>query len=134
MIQRITHASILVRDLDEAISWFTDVLGFVKRSDETIEDRMRWVTVTTPEQPDFEVVLQELHWGPGGETKEAREALVGKQPGFVMQTDDVHGLVDNLKAKGVEFTMEIVEFPWGTQTAFKDLYGNVHVVSQPPAL
>lgn len=132
MIKRITHSSIIVSDLEEALTWYTDVLGFVKRADDPMGDGARWVTVSPADQPDFEVLLQETTWGPGGETED-RKALVGKQPGFVLETDDIHALHTTLTGKGVTFTMGITEFPWGTQTAFKDLYGNVHVVSQPPA-
>ncbi len=132
MIKRITHTSIYVRDIDEAHKWYTEVLGFVPKMDSNM-DEIRWVTITPKEQPEFEVILQPTMWGPDGEVQEAREAQIGKQPGFILETDDIHALVNDLKAKGVEFTMEIAEQPWGTQAVFKDLYGNVHVLSQPPA-
>ncbi len=65
-------------------------------------------------------------------TPEERAALVGKSSGFLMETSAIRALAADLKRKGVDFTMEITEYPWGTQTAIKDLYGHVHVLSPPP--
>ncbi|MBI5671378.1 MAG: VOC family protein [Chloroflexi bacterium] len=132
MIKRITHGGIYVRDVDEAMRWYTDKLGFVVRQDAPMGDNARWVTVGPKEQPDFELILQQTHWGPDNTTPEERAALVGKTSGFVMETDNIRALVDDLKRKGVEFTLEITDYPWGTQAAFKDLYGHIHVLSQPP--
>jgi catechol 2,3-dioxygenase-like lactoylglutathione lyase family enzyme len=136
MIKRITHTSILVNDIDDALKFYVDVLGFEKRSDNPMPgmgDDARWVTVSPKEQPDFEVVLQQTVWGPGGDSAKERKALVGKQPGFVLEVDDVRQEHDRLAGAGVTFVMEIEDYPWGTQTAFADLYGNVHVLSQSPA-
>jgi predicted enzyme related to lactoylglutathione lyase len=136
MIKRITHASILVNDIDEALKFYVGTLGFEKRTDAPMPemgDGARWVTVSPKEQPDFEVVLQQTEWGPGGASAEERKALVGKQPGFVLEVDDVRKEHKRLSKAGITFVMEIADFPWGIQTAFTDLYGNVHVLSQPPA-
>ena len=135
MIKRITHASILVNDIDEALKFYVDVLGFEKRSDSPMPEMgdARWVTVSPKEQPGFEVVLQQTEWGPGGASADERKTLVGKQPGFVLEVDDVRKEHERLSKAGVTFVMEIADFPWGSQTAFMDLYGNVHVLSQPPA-
>lgn len=134
MIRRITHTSIYVRDVDEALKWYTDVLGFAKRSDSPMPEMggARWVTVSPQEQPELEIVLESPSWAQDETTVKAREAVVGKQPGLVLETDDVRGAMETLKNKGVTFTMELTEFPWGTQTMFEDLYGNAHVLSQPP--
>jgi len=132
MIKRATHAAIFVNDIDEALKYYTETLGFEKRMDNPMGENDRWVTITAKDQPDFEILLQPVHWGIEEMSAEERAALVGKQPGFIFETDDVQALYDNLKAKGVTFTMEITSTPWGTQTAFKDLYGNIHLVSQPP--
>lgn len=129
---KITHTAILVSDIDAALAFYIDKLGFVKRSDSPMGDGDRWVTVSPSAESELEVVLQPPHWGPS-DSAEERAAVVGKQPGFVIEVDDIRATIDTLKARGVEFTMELTEFPWGTQTAFKDLYGNVHVMTQLPA-
>ncbi len=132
MINRVSHVAIFVRDIGEARDWYVDKLGFVVRADNPMGENDRWVTVGPEGQPDFEILMQPTHWGSDDVSSAEREALIGKSAGFIFQTDDVRGLAETLKGKGVEFTMEITEYPWGTQTAFKDLYGNIHVVSQAP--
>jgi len=136
VIKKLTHASIYVADVDEALTSYTEIIGFEKRNDMLMEDGnmgkgARWVSVGPTDQPDVEVVLQQTFWGPEEMTPEERAALVGKNPGFVLEVDNMGSSVNALKAKGVEFTMEIMEFSWGKQASFKDLYGNVHVLSQP---
>jgi catechol 2,3-dioxygenase-like lactoylglutathione lyase family enzyme len=129
MIKRVTHAAIYVRDVAEARDWYTGKLGFVVRSDTPMGETDRWITVGPADQPDFEILMQPTHWGADALGAAEREAVIGKESGLIFETGDVRGLVEALKGKGVEFTMDITEYPWGTQTAFKDLYGNVHVVS-----
>lgn len=130
MIQRVTHTSIYVNDIDEALAFYVNVLGFEKKSDAPMEGGNRWVSIGLSDQPDFEVVLQPAHWGPEEMTAEERAELVGKQPGFILETDDIEAETAALKSKGVMFLMEPQEFPWGKNATFKDLYGNVHVLSQ----
>ena len=51
----------------------------------------------------------------------------------MLYVENVDAAYETLKAKGVEITMEIEDLPWGKQAAFKDLYGNIHVLAEPPA-
>jgi catechol 2,3-dioxygenase-like lactoylglutathione lyase family enzyme len=133
MINRVTHASIYVRDIDEALRWYTEKLGFIKHSDDPMGENDRWVTITAPNQPDFELILQPPHWGTGGADTEERASLLGKLPGFVMETEDIVGQVARLEASGVKFTMPVTDYPWAKQAVFEDLYGTSHVLSQPPS-
>lgn len=57
MITGITHTTILVDDVDEAIAWYTNKLGFELRNDEEYAPDQRWVTVA-PQQGTTELVLQ----------------------------------------------------------------------------
>jgi catechol 2,3-dioxygenase-like lactoylglutathione lyase family enzyme len=131
MISRVTHASIYVRDIDEALRWYTEKLGFVKQSDDPMGETDRWVTIATPNQQEFQLILQPPHWGTGGSDAEERANMVGKLPGFVMETDDIVAQVRDLETKGVRITMPVTEFPWAKQATFEDLYGTTHVLSQP---
>ncbi len=130
MIKYVTHASIYVRDIDEALAWYTEKLGFSKHSDDPMGEDDRWVTITAADQPDFQFILQPPQWGPGSGDAEERAKMVGKLPGFVMETDDIVAQVADLEAKGVKITMPITEYPWAKQATFEDLYGTTHVLSE----
>lgn len=132
MIKRVSHAAIYVKDVDEAANYYTEVLGFKKLSDDPMNDEGdRWVTVGTGED-GFEIIMQDPKWGVETDPAsiEERTAQIGKQPGFIFVTQDIHSHIADLKAKNVEFTMEATEMPWGIQATFKDLYGNFHVLHQ----
>jgi predicted enzyme related to lactoylglutathione lyase len=132
MIQKVTHVPLLVRDQREALDWFTEKLGFVVKANDPFPDQPEhnWITVAPGEQTGFEIVLQPPLWGPGGSPEE-REQMVGKQPGFVMITEDCRGVCERLKQKGVNVVDEPMEMPWGVSALFADLYGNVHNLLEP---
>jgi catechol 2,3-dioxygenase-like lactoylglutathione lyase family enzyme len=131
MITRVTHASIYVRDIDEALQWYTDKLGFVLHSDNPMGENDRWVTITAPNQREFQFILQPPQWGTGGSDAEERAKMLGKLPGFVIETDDIAAQVADLESKGVKITMPVTDYPWAKQAVFEDLYGTSHVLSQP---
>jgi Glyoxalase/Bleomycin resistance protein/Dioxygenase superfamily len=84
---------------------------------------MRWVTVSTTDQPDLELTFVLA------DTKEKLKAF-GKQKGndvfMTFQTDDFERDYRIMKAKGVEFYGEPNRRMWGTEVVFKDLYGNLY--------
>ena len=132
MIQKVTHVSLLVSDQQEALTWYTEKLGWVVKSNEPFPDdaQNRWITVAPAGQTEIEVVLQPPHWGPGGDAA-SRAELVGKSPGFVLVTDDCQGDYETLSAKGVEFPSPPMQMPWGHSAVFVDLYGHAHNLLQP---
>jgi catechol 2,3-dioxygenase-like lactoylglutathione lyase family enzyme len=128
MFTGITHTSILVRDYDEALKWYTEVLGLEARSNETMPGTAyRWVTVGVPGQ-NVEIVLHLAGGGIGGQTAEA-----GQSPGVVISTNDCEGDVNALRARGATIAMGPERQMWGTQAVVLDLYGNPLVLVQPPA-
>jgi catechol 2,3-dioxygenase-like lactoylglutathione lyase family enzyme len=128
MISRVSHVSLLVSDQNEALAFYKDKLGFKIHTD-AMFDEMRWLTLCTPDAPDFELVLMLA----GPEDK----ALVGKQGGsypfICFETRDCLGAYEALKAKGIQFNEEPKTEPWGIGVGFKDLYGNMIYMSQPIA-
>ena len=122
MITRLTHATVVVRDHDEALTWYTETLGLEPRSDDTFGEGFRWVTVGVKGQ-DAEIVLHVPHEGasPGSGVH-----------GLVFSTDHCRADVEGLRAKGAEITMGPEEVPWGVQAVFEDPFGNSHVLVQPP--
>lgn len=138
MIKALTQVSILVLDIDEALKFYTEKLGFVIRENDEFEG-FRWVTVSPKAQPEFQIILlpacDEADEGCCGSDScsddECEEAcdedmsdVVGRQGVFCFSTDNCIETAKELKARGVEFTSEPEVMPWGTQATFTDLYGN----------
>jgi catechol 2,3-dioxygenase-like lactoylglutathione lyase family enzyme len=118
---RIAHFSIVVRDYDEAIAWFTQKLGFRLVEDTKLTDVKRWVLVAPPGDDNTSIVL-------GRAIGAAQEAAVGNQTGgrvgFFLQTGDFRRDHEAFLARGVEFIESPREEEYGTVAIFKDLYGN----------
>lgn len=127
MITKVTHASIWVKDQDEALKFYRDKLGFKVVSDNaTSMPGYRWLTVAPSQQDEFELVLNLA-------TTPEQLAGVGRQGIFILTSNDVHADYAAFKAKGVKFQSEINVNPWGSDFVFEDLYGNDFDVVQRPA-
>jgi len=129
MITRLTLVTILVRDQDEALRWFTDVLGLVKLQDAQFGKGGRWLVVAPSEQSDFGIVLQKPDPNLHGEQR-AREKIeqIGKGTTWVFRADDLDATYESLKAKNVKFLSPPSALPWGRQAIFEDLYGNQYAL------
>lgn len=127
MLQRTTHMSFLVPDQQEAKTYYTEVMGFVLKSDApfpTGEDA-RWITVSTHVDDDLEIILQPAEWGAGSSIDE-RRAVMGRYPGLVISTSDCRGDTAALEAKGVTILSQPEKLPWGYSSLIQDKYGYVH--------
>jgi catechol 2,3-dioxygenase-like lactoylglutathione lyase family enzyme len=126
---RISHFVILVEDIDEALKFYTEKLGFVKQRDDTLWIDLRWVTVSPKNQPDVQLTLVLA------EDKEQHKAL-GKQtpnhPLMFLETDDLQRDYKELKARGVNVPTYPEEREWGLEVVFEDLYGNLFVLVERP--
>jgi catechol 2,3-dioxygenase-like lactoylglutathione lyase family enzyme len=120
-IDRFACITVAVKDQEEALRWFTEKLGFVKRVDRP-GPGIRFLTVSPRNQPDLQVIL--ASWFP---------EHVGKNPTAVLYTDDCRKTYDALKDRGVTFTEEPQPKPFGLQAVFEDLYGNSYALLQPGA-
>ncbi len=60
MITRLSHTSLYVLDQNKAYDFYVNKLGFKVHTDATMDNGYRWLTVTTPEQPEFEIVLMPI--------------------------------------------------------------------------
>jgi catechol 2,3-dioxygenase-like lactoylglutathione lyase family enzyme len=134
MINRLAVTTLWVTDQNEALSFYTEKLGFEIRSDVTFGE-YRWVSVGPKNQPDFEIGLTPLK-PEGGLTDEDVNALKkllveGKLSGAVWKTDDCRKTYAVLVSKGVEFVEPPEDRPYGNVEAiFKDSSGNMMVLSQ----
>lgn len=117
---------IYVRDQDEALSFYTEKLGFRVHTDAK-NGAYRWLTVQHPDQPSFQLGL----FAPGPPTMDdntaqsLREAVAkGAMPPLVLVVDDVRAAYETMKARGVEFTQEPVERFGNVDASFRDPAGN----------
>jgi catechol 2,3-dioxygenase-like lactoylglutathione lyase family enzyme len=134
MFTAITHSQIYVLDQDEALDFYVGKLGLEVNTDADL-GFMRWLTINVPGQPDREVLLERP--GPprlSEETAEqVRELLTkGATGGFlIFRTEDCRKTYETLKAKGVEFTEEPTERPYGIDCGLRDPFGNSLRFTQP---
>jgi|GEM_PF-1156427 len=120
---KMSQVSLLVKDYEETLKFYTTNLGFVKTADMTV-GKERWVTIAPPGQKGAELVLVKA------ETPEDLRAT-GKQAGdrtfLVLETTRFEEQYQQYKDKNVHFLTEVVVKPWGRQAELTDLYGN-HLV------
>lgn len=133
MIQRLSHVTVIVKDIDEALNFYTQKLGFEKVMDTPMGPGMRWVTVAPKGQKDLEIVLQKPSPEMQGEAA-AKEILkqVGKGTAWVFQVDSCQKTCDELRKKGVQIAREPEKLPFGTEAIFTDLYGNAFILLERP--
>jgi predicted enzyme related to lactoylglutathione lyase len=132
MITHLARVTIIVRDQEEALRFYTETLGFEKRADVSIGPVTRWLTVAPSEQHELEIVLQQPDPAFHGERRASEMlASVGKSPTWVLNTTDCQGDYGRLVERGVTFTSPPTEQPYGLEAVFLDLYGNSYSLLQP---
>jgi predicted enzyme related to lactoylglutathione lyase len=127
---KIANAQLWVHDQDEALAFYTQKLAMEVRADVTLPEMgdFRWLTVGPADQPDFAIVLMAIPGPPvmDPETAEQVRSLMAK--GFAgtvfLTTDDCHASYEELKDRGVEFTEQPEERPYGIDSGFRDPSGN----------
>jgi predicted enzyme related to lactoylglutathione lyase len=127
---KLSTAQLWVDDQDEALAFYTDKVGLEVRSDVTLPELgdFRWLTVGPPNQPDIAIVLMAIPGPPvmDAETAEQVRSLMSK--GFAgtifLTTEDCQASYEELKGRGVEFSEEPSEYPYGIDSAFRDPSGN----------
>jgi predicted enzyme related to lactoylglutathione lyase len=130
MAFKIGTAQVWVHDQDEALDFYTKKLGMEVRQDVTVAEmgNFRWLTVGPADQPDISIVLMAIPGPPvmDDDTREQVKSLMAK--GFAgtvfFTTDNVQADYEELKSRGVEFTEEPTEMPYGIDSAFRDPSGN----------
>jgi catechol 2,3-dioxygenase-like lactoylglutathione lyase family enzyme len=127
---RITVTSVLVDDQDKALRFYTEVLGFEKKTEIPLGEA-RWLTVVAPDQPDGTELLLEPDGHPAA--KPFKDALVADGIPFTsFGVDDVASEVERLKGLGVRFTQEPLEMGDVTTAVFDDTCGNlIQIAAQP---
>ncbi len=127
MKQQLGQLTLLVKDYDEAIDYYTQTLGFDLLEDTQMSETKRWVRVSPPGS-SCHLLLAKA-------SSEAQEKQIGLQAGgrvfLFLYTDDFYRDYDRYRAKGVEFIREPSREDFGLVSDFKDLYGNLWDLIEP---
>jgi predicted enzyme related to lactoylglutathione lyase len=125
---KIKLTTLFVNDQDKALRFYTEVLGFAKKADFS-QGPFRWLTVTSPEEPDGTELQLALNNNPAA--KAFQEALFAqKQPALMLYTDDIKADFERIKARGGEFTMPPTEVTASTIAMVNDGCGNLVQITQ----
>lgn len=133
---KINVASVLVDDQDKALKFYTEALGFIKKTDIPVGGA-KWLTVVSPERPDGVELLLEPDGNPTIQINGEPAAQVFKRvlyeagiPFTVFAADDLHKEYERMKELGVVFTMEPTKTEWGSQAIFDYTCGNLIMLAQ----
>jgi catechol 2,3-dioxygenase-like lactoylglutathione lyase family enzyme len=133
MITKHSHSTVYVADQDRAKAFYTEKLGLEVREDVRMGN-FRWLAVGPKTQPDHHIVLMLIGSGPTmtpAQTDALRDLVkTGAIGGGVFSTDDCKRDYEDFKAKGVEFSREPKEMPYGVEAVFKDDSGNFWSLTQ----
>ena len=128
MTQTLSLLSLLVRDYDEAIAYYTGVLGFELVEDTPREPGKRWVVVRPRGGGVTGLVLARA-------ATPEQTSRVGNQTGgrvgFFLHTDDIARDLRDYRSRGVVFVREPQAMPYGTVAVFQDLHGNLWDLIEP---
>ncbi len=129
MQQNLAHIAVVVRDYDEAIQYYTSVLGFKLIEDTVLSETKRWVMVQPNGATNGCMLLLAKAATP------EQEKSIGYQTGgrvfLFLYTDDFYRDFDHYTSKGVEFTIAPHVEEYGNVAVFKDLYGNLWDLIEP---
>lgn len=120
---KIKLTSIYVDDQANALRFYTEVLGFTKKTDFS-QGSYRWVTVASPEEPDGTELQLALNNNPAAKTYQQAIFQQG-QPAAMFYTDDVQADYERMKARGAEFTMPPTDVTASKIAILNDTCGNL---------
>ena len=120
--QHILYVTLVVRNYEEAKTWYCNVLGFVLVEDTLLADGKRWIVVAPPGSTESRLLLAEA-------SNEQQGARIGDQSGgrvfLFLHTDDFWRDFRRYRDRGVVFVREPKTESYGTVAVFQDLYGNL---------
>ena len=128
MLQHIAHISLVVKDYDEAIEFYTKKLNFIIVEDTKLVDEKRWVLIKPTKAKELCILLAKA-------ATEEQKSRIGNQTGgrvfLFLYTDDFEKDYQLMKENGIEFVRTPSKESYGIVAVFKDLYGNLWDLIQP---
>ncbi len=128
MSEYLAYMAIVVEDYDEAIAFYTDVLGFRLIEDTALSPEKRWVVVAPSGSKESGFLLAKA-------ANDTQKASIGNQSGgrvfLFLFTNDFEQYYRKLVSKNVEFVRLPEDQPHGRVAVFKDLYGNLWDLIEP---
>jgi predicted enzyme related to lactoylglutathione lyase len=119
MVRGVKFVGIPVRDQDVSLKFYTQALGMKVATDQPFTDKQRWI----------ELLIPGAETGVALFTPEGHEKRIGEFQSISFWCDDVFATAKALKTKGVTFTKEPKNEPWGSIAVFKDPDGNQFALS-----
>jgi len=136
-VLKLSYTQVWVTDQDEALDFYTNKLGMELREDVTVPEmgNFRWLSVGLPGQDDVAITLMDIP-GPPVFEEETRQKILdlmarGASGGLFFTTDNAQQSYEELKSRGVDFTQEPTEQPYGIDAGFRDPSGNHFRLAQP---
>lgn len=130
MTQNIFQLTLVVRDYDEALAFYTEKLGFVVLEDTQLSETKRWVRVA-PRGSTCSLLMAKA-------ASDEQQQRIGNQTGgrvfLFLHTDDIWRDFHAMRSRGVSFVAEPREEEYGTVVVFADLYGNKWDLIEPKSL
>jgi predicted enzyme related to lactoylglutathione lyase len=129
---KISQVTLVVRDQAAALDFYTNKVGFEKKTDVSAPGGYRWVTVG-PKDQDLELALYQSGSNADPQLR-ARESewRPGSAPPIVVRVADCRKMFAELSSRGVSFLQPPKEYPWGIAATFGDPDANLFSLSQPP--
>ena len=125
---KIKVTTLYVDDQTKALRFYTEVLGFTKKTDFS-QGPYRWLTVASPEEPDGTELQLALNSNPAAKTYQ-QAMFQQSQPAAMFFTDDVKGDYERIKASGAVFTMPPTDVTASTIAMMNDTCGNLIQLTQ----
>ena len=125
---KIKMTSVYVDDQNKALRFYTEVLGFTKKTDFS-QGPYRWLTVASPEEPEGTELQLTLNSNPAAKTYQQALFQQG-QPAAMFFSDDVQADYERMKGRGAEFTMPPTDVTASKIAMLKDTCGNLIQVTQ----
>jgi predicted enzyme related to lactoylglutathione lyase len=125
---KIKLTSIYVDDQEQALRFYTEVLGFAKKADFS-QGPYRWLTVASSEEPDGTELQLALNTSPAAKAYQ-QAMFLQRQAAAMFFTDDVNGDFERIKARGAEFTMPPTDVTGSTIAMLNDTCGNLIQLTQ----
>ncbi|HEX5596173.1 MAG TPA: VOC family protein [Micromonosporaceae bacterium] len=133
MITNVSLVTVYCLDQDKARDFYVDILGFKPKTDITMGEGFRWVTVFHPNQPELEITF--MVPGPPLDPEAAefyrRQLEKGQMGGLGLRVDDCRKTYEELSTKGVTFLQEPSDRPYGVEAVMRDNSGNWLVLVEP---